>query len=606
MTDELLQQVLAMLEGRRPTPDDYRERGDLLAALSAAELGQLLPMVWRYDDRALPIGAHRSRALAKSIDELTRPVSIGPEVFSSGIEVLLANSTAPEFAPPVWYADETRTTGRNRRIGDCLWRLIAGLADMPHREALAGLAQLAPLADGGRSQNKARVVVAARLADDPALQRQSIDQLLATVKGDLERDEWAFLLALPPLKLRDWVVAEHGYSFDMEPDDRHAIRMRYLDEFPGYADFARSVFVRAEERLRAIADKRTPYVSDGAFPLGDCAVIERAALWGLSRAESWCLESLGELWRMAAVAPDAKTKSVPSQSLSIRFANASVTEPRPEALRALDAVAVECQHAGVCKKLERARKSARTALAAQPDRLLALDPSLPVPKDMLKPFAAAIEGLLALPEPVLATVWARRLGPGRKEGWALARHLVWEVSPPEGGSFTALAKAEGGWTDLEGTSHAFGEADVVRLWHPVDGPADLARRWRSKLQLEGISQPFLQAGREVYRPEESELSGCRVGQFSGRLVSAAPLVGLARTAGWRSGFESELHLKLGGVRFKFDAGVRVYHGSTGDGTTGALWLVSPQARLRDVPARVVSEALRKVDLLVSVGERGLR
>jgi hypothetical protein len=152
--------------------------------------------------------------------------------------------------------------------------------------------------------------------------------------------------------------------------------------------------------------------------------------------------------------------------------------------------------------------------------------------------------------------------------------------------------------------HAFDATDLVRLWHPADTSADLARAWRSKLQTDGVAQPFLQAGREVYLLEATESAGREVKQFAGHYVSARPLVGLARTAGWRATGYSGLHLRLGGTRFRFDPGVRAYHGSEDTGKTGSLWLEGPQDRLLDVPARVLSETLRKVDLLVSVGERG--
>ncbi len=587
-----------MLAGRAPLAADPQDIGALLARLTPKELGILLSAMFDRDRRLQSLGGSGRNA---------RPIAaLSPEVFDLSVEVLLACKSTLGVPAPLTIAGETPETATSHRIGDCLWQLIGRMTDLPTPETLSGLRQLAPLAEGGKATWKAKAVVAASLAGDPDLIQRSINELLADTRAELVRAEWDFLRALHPFLLREWVTQECDVDLAADPDDRHAQRMRCLDRLPGYGDFARSVFVRTEERLRAIAEGRVPYVSDGAYVLSDCDVIERAVLWGLMRGEGWCLDRLGEVWQMASVAPDPKAKSMPSQSLTIRFANAAVTEPRPEALRALDAVAKGCRHAGVVKKLERARKSARTALAAQPDRLLALDPAVPVPKDMLKPFAAAIEGLLAVTEPIPAVEWARRLGPDRKEGWALAKALVWEVSPAGRAAFTALPSERSGWVDLAGVVHAIGDTDLVRLWHPAETPADLAQAWRSKLQRDGISQPFVQAGREVYHPDESELAGLEVKQFADRDVSARQLVGLARTAGWRSGYFSDLHLRLGGLHFKFDAGVQVYPGSEDQGAAGSLWLEGPAVRLRDVPARVLSEVMRKVDLLVSVGERGLR
>ncbi len=598
MVDDVVRQLVGMLTGRVPIPVAPLDIRVLLAELSPKELGILLSAMFDRDPRLQSPGGRSGND--------RRIAALSPEAFSLCVEVLLACKSTPGVPAPLTIVGEAPEKVTQHRIGDCLWQLIGRLTDLPTQEARSGLRQLALVADGGRPDWKAKAVVVASLAEDPDLVRRSINEMLADTRAELVRAEWELLRTLDPFTLRDWVVQECDPDHRMEPDDRHALRMRFLDSLPGYGAIAQSVLARTEERLRTISEKRVPYVSDGAFHLSDCAVIERAVLLGLMRGEAWCLDRLGEVWRMASIAPDPKAKSMPSQSLTIRFANAAVTEPRPEALRALDAVAKGCRHAGVVKKLERARKSARTALAAQPDRLLALDPTLPVPKDMLKPFAAAIEGLLAMIDPIPATVWATRLGPRRKEGWALAKALVWEVSSAGKEAFTALPAAPDGWVDLVGAAHVFRDTDLVRLWHPADTPADLARGWRSKLQLDGVSQPFLQAGREVYRPEERELSGLEVKQFAGHDVSARQLVGLARTAGWRSGSYSDLHLRLGGMRFRFDAGVRVYHGSEDQGTTGSLWLEGPQARLLDVPARVLSEAMRKAALLVSVGERGLR
>jgi Domain of unknown function (DUF4132) len=598
MADELVREFVGMLKGSVPLPADRDDFRALLAKLTPKELGILLSAMF---DRNLRLQSPGSTGGAAR-----RVAPLSPGVFSLCIDVLLACKSTPGVPAPLFIGGEEEEKVLQYRIGDCLWQLIRRLTELPTGDARPGLRQLALIADCGKPAWKAKAVVVARLAEDSDLVQRMVNEILADTRAELVPLEWELLRSLDPFTQRDWVAQECDPDYARDPDDRHALRMGFLDGLPGYEAFAQGIFARTEDRLRAIAEKRVPYVSDGAFLLSDCDVIERAVLFGLMRGEAWCLNRLGEVWQMASVAPDPKAKTMPSQSLTIRFANASITEPRPEALRALDAVVKGCRHAGVVKKLERARKSARTALAAQPDRLLALDPMVPVPKDMLKPFAAAIEGLLAVTDPVPVAEWALRLGPSRKEGWALAKALVWEVTPAGQEAFTALPEASGSWSDLLGRVRDCNDTDLVRLWHPADGPDDLARAWRSRLQRDGISQPFLQAGREVYRPDAHELSGLEMKECAGREVSARQLVGLARTAGWRFGYASELHLRLGGVRFRFDAGAHVYPGSEDTGVTGALRLEGPQARLLDVPARVISEAMRRVDLIVSVGERGLR
>lgn len=606
MTDKEIQaRIRAMLEGQALIPDDWRAREELVERLSPDARGALLALVWRREADPAPPGGQGAEHLAGLVDDSRRPVRVSSAAFAEGIAALIARRSRPG---PVQQPGSrfTPEQARDWDIGRCLWRLISGLEDDRLSEpALAGLRDLLPLLSPGPMGDHGQRVVAARLAGLPEAAQQAVDLLLAPVEGELEAREWGLLLALPPLKLRDWVLIEDRFGAEYDPADRHAALMRFLDDLPGYPEFARQVIEAALARLEAIAQKRTAYRADGAFPLGDCTVIERAALWGLAGGRDWLLAALGPIWEMAAVAPDPKAKTMPSQSLAIRFANAAVTEPRPEALRALDAVAALCRHAGVSKKLARARRAARSALAARPERLLDLDPAQPLDKDMRKPFAAAVETLLARPEPIPAPDWLRRLGPGRKDGWALARDLIWEITPGEGGApFTALPDKAGGWRDLDGQARAFAPSDAIRLWHPADSPDDLARHWRSLLERQGIQQPFLQAGREIYRPDPAERDGTRTALFAGREVAGRPLIGLARVSGWQMAAETELHLKLGGSRFVFDAGVRAFPGSADSGRTGDLYLAGPQRSLGQVPARVLSEALRKVDLLVTVGMRG--
>lgn len=600
----LPEQIRAMFAGEARIPDDPQSREALVAKLTASERGTLLPLVWLHE--AHETGRNDIRHLAFLIDDHRQRVSISPAAFAEGIGSLQKKHNRPADPLPQ-NVGFTAGQARDMRIGYCLWRLVAGVEAMPPETAMGGLRALLPLLSHGPFGNRARMVVAARLAALPEAEQLAVDKLLARVEGELETREWEVLLKLPPLALRDWVVIEENTSSDIEPIDRHAARMRFLDTLPGYPEFARSVVAFAGERLSAITGKQTAYRPDGAFPLGDCVVIERAVLWGLARNERWCLDALGPLWTMAVQAPDPKAKTMPSQSLATRFANATVTEPRPEALRALEAAKAACRHTGVAKKLDRARRAARSALASFPERLLALDPALPVAKDMLKPFAIAVEALLTRTEPMSAADWLLRLGPGRKEGWALAKDLIWEVTPDNGDTpFTALPGRAGDWRDINGQSRPSSEGGMIRLWHPAETPAGLARAWLSFLERDAISQPFLQAGREIYLVPEAERDSCRSAFFSGRMVAATPLVGLARVSGWRSGYDTELHLTLGGTRFVFETGVRVFPGAGGEGETGAFFLNGPQTRFAQVPTRVLSEALRKVDLLVAVGERGLK
>ncbi|MFV0474432.1 MAG: DUF4132 domain-containing protein [Pikeienuella sp.] len=606
MTEDLPGRVRAMLDGRIPPPDSWRAIESLVAGLTPSERGDLLPVVWRLENDP-GTGSPHLHQLAGQIDNLRHPTRISPAALADAIAALQDIRSRPGETPPPHMAGYSADEVRDHRIGLRLWRLARCAEALPAAEAVKGLRSLLPLLDSEPGGGHARMVAAAGFAGLPEVRQEAVDRLLADLKGDLAVEEWGLFLTLPPLALRDWVVLNEGRDVDAEPADHHAAQMRFLDETPFYREFAPKVVAIARARLSAIAGKRTAYRADGAFPVEDCAVIERAVLWGLARNAGWCLDALEPLWLMAVQAPDPKAKTMPSQSLSIRFANAAATEPRPEALRALDAAAAACRHAGVAKKLKRARGAARSALVAMPERMLSLDPATPLAKDMLKPFAIAVEALLSQPESMPATVWSARFGPGRKEGWALAKDLVWQVAPAgNGAAYTALPGPDGGWRDCNGKLHDYSDADLIRLWHPADTPAELSRAWRGVLERQGVQQPFLQAMRETYPPSAAERATNRTAMFAGCPVAATPLIGLARVSGWRLGYESELHLTLGGRRFMFDAGVRVYPGAGGEGETGSFFLAGPEASFADIPPRVVSEALRKVKLLVTIGERGLK
>lgn len=604
MRDDLIAKARAILTGQVIPEHDLEAVAALVEGLGPEGRGVLLPLsygVWLTGDAA---PSRFAMALADQIDSSRDPSVVGAQAFEAAVEALVAASrrlAPPEWRNPQWSAEEVR----DMRLGGAAWRLIAGLQDEGLSDrARAGLDLLLPMIGTGAASDRLQAVVAARLAGNPAAEQRAVDRLMARVEGELEARETALILAEPVLRLRDW--CRNRSSFRAEPEDLHAERMRLLDGMAGYPAFAVEVVQTGLDRLGAIAAKQTAYRPDGAFPLGDCKVIAGAMLWGLHHGADWALSAIGPLWQMAIQAPDPGVRTMPSQSLSIGLGHAAVTEPRPEGLRALDAAAAACRHAGVAKKLERFRKAARVALAAHPERLLALDPGAPLAKDMVKPFAAAVEGLLARPEPMAAPDWRVRLGPGRKEAWALSRALMWEVTPGDGAPpFTALPEKAGGWRDVTGVLRDFSEGDAIRLWHPVETPADLARAWRMVLERQGISQPFVQAGREVYPITAAERDGREATRFVGRPVAAVPMIGLARVSGWRLGYRSDLHLTLAGCRFVLEAGVAVYPGAAGTGGAGPLRLVGPQTRLGQVPARVLSEALRKVDLLVSVGGRGL-
>ena len=599
MTSTTYDDVIAMFDGRLPAPTDWDTCSALVDRLSARELGALQPLAWR--GRNSSQYGDQVRNLAYRIADHER-ARFSPEAFAAGLDVLLDWLGPIEIAPPLTARTDGGMPAQNDRppMVQALWTLIRGLETDPPVSTHDGLRRLQNLAQVSARHDLSGYVVA-RFIGDEAQAQINREKIMRRIEGDLMAREWTLIFDQPPLRLRDFQVIE----MELDADKRHALLNCYYDSLPGYDAFAQEVFEIAAKRLGAIAARQTAYRADGAFVLDDCEAIEHAACYGLHRQAEWCLDRIGYLWRMAAVAPDPTAKTMPSQSLTIRLAHAAVAEPGPQTLNALDSVAAICRHAGVAKKLDRARKSARAALAAHPERLLGLDPAVPIEKAMLKPFATAVEGLLAQPEPIPALLWHARFGPQRREGWALAKALIWEITPKDGGPrITGLPLKSGGWSLFGELKRDFDESDTIRLWHPVEAADDLSRAWRSRLEQDDVKQPFLQAGREIYRPDPAEIFGRETALFAGREVSAMEMIGLARVSGWRSSEDSDLRLALAGVEFLFNAGVRTYHGNVEFGTTGSFRLLGPHGVLSKVPPRTLSEALRKLDLIVTVGERG--
>lgn len=103
--------------------------------------------------------------------------------------------------------------------------------------------------------------------------------------------------------------------------------------------------------------------------------------------------------------------------------------------------------------------------------------------------------------------------------------------------------------------------------------------------------------------------------FSGYILELQKLVGLARAEGWKVNYDA-IERWFGGYLFVFNMNATLFHGVQGQGRSGELvgyrQIKGRRERIAEepLPAVVVSEALRAVDLLVSMsalarGEDGL-
>ncbi|MEX0173228.1 DUF4132 domain-containing protein [Streptomyces sp. LMG1-1-1.1] len=238
---------------------------------------------------------------------------------------------------------------------------------------------------------------------------------------------------------------------------------------------------------------------------------------------------------------------------------------------------------------------------------------------------------------------------------AVARALLWEVAEdgpedvPEDGSedgdgrWTAglPERTGGGWAlaGADGTARPVGPGALLRLWHPLRADADEVAEWRAEVAVREERQPFKQVFREVYRPlPEEPAAGSYTNRFAGHVLRYGQARALMAERGWAGdhlgyfsdGASSEMVKELpvpgnlpagAGTHWRarffvelVDEGVsrdgvallcatdrvRFERRSGAAGARGA-WT---EAVLADVPALVLSEALRDVDLFVGVASIG--
>ncbi len=161
---------------------------------------------------------------------------------------------------------------------------------------------------------------------------------------------------------------------------------------------------------------------------------------------------------------------------------------------------------------------------------------------------------------------------------------------------------------------------VVSLWHPAGASADAITAWRARLDDLDLVQPIRQVWREVYllTPVEEETHD-HTNRFAAHILRAPQFAALTRERGWEAGAlgywdggqETSARKPFGPLVAEFD----VYAVDTERpadnlaelASTDRIRFVDDQGTpvaLRDVPPLVFSEALRDVDLFVSVSSIG--
>ncbi|HKP16337.1 MAG TPA: DUF5724 domain-containing protein [Gemmatimonadaceae bacterium] len=175
-----------------------------------------------------------------------------------------------------------------------------------------------------------------------------------------------------------------------------------------------------------------------------------------------------------------------------------------------------------------------------------------------------------------------------------------------------LAESGRALRDHAGAMHAVGDLEELRLAHPVD----LFERgdwsaWQRECFLAERVQPFKQLFRELYPITESERGTERTRRYAGHQVGPKQALALLGGRGWvarpEEGVSRTFHEAGITVRLGFDEAFYTpadLEGLTLDEvvfTRRGEWKELP---LDSIPAALFSEAMRDLDLVVSVAHRG--
>jgi hypothetical protein len=194
-----------------------------------------------------------------------------------------------------------------------------------------------------------------------------------------------------------------------------------------------------------------------------------------------------------------------------------------------------------------------------------------------------------------------------------ARRLIWRFD-----DVAAIPLERDGYLTVDGSTIDPPRASEVRLWHPIDEPAETVGAWRRLIRERELAQPFKQAFREVYyRAPAEEETGTYSNRFAAHIVRYPQAYALIKQRGWgvvalgpydNDGGRQWRDFDEHGVRAEF----WMEYADDEWGMSNLANLASTdQVRfyrsgerepmpLAEVPEIVFSEAMRDVDLFVGV------
>ncbi|WOO39625.1 DUF4132 domain-containing protein [Rubellicoccus peritrichatus] len=228
----------------------------------------------------------------------------------------------------------------------------------------------------------------------------------------------------------------------------------------------------------------------------------------------------------------------------------------------------------------------------------------------------------------------------------LARRLIWTFSDASGVSKNGIWY-ENSLQGLDGETIAIKDDTTVEIWHPINSPTDEIVQWRNWLFEHLVQQPFKQAHREIYLLTDAERNtGTYSNRFASHVLKQHQYNSLCAVRGWKNrlrmmvddeypptykdlpqwglraeywvegigdDYSDEYVVESGAFRYLATDQVRFYRADAqqvtahaGGGGYGAGYHQELEAALSldSIPAIVLSEILRDVDLFVGVTSVG--
>lgn len=216
----------------------------------------------------------------------------------------------------------------------------------------------------------------------------------------------------------------------------------------------------------------------------------------------------------------------------------------------------------------------------------------------------------------------------------LGRRLIWRLDAGAAGTTgpttATVIPDRDAFLTATGERIAAAPDARVRLWHPIDASEAEIAAWRTALLARQIRQPFKQAFREVYRVTDAELqTEVYSNRFAGHILRYPQARALMTARRWGSNFLGPFGGGDIGIAKRAFPSHRVraefWHGQleSEHGAKVPEHCTTDQVRfypipetfdrnatppepmpIRDVPAIVFGEAMRDVDLFVSVTSMG--